>query len=50
MKGRGDASDVPIEGRCAQVITFHDGLATSVESYAEVTEALEAAGLSAQQK
>jgi ketosteroid isomerase-like protein len=46
MKGRGHGSDLPIEGRFAQVFTFHNDLVTSVESYEGIHEALEAAGLS----
>jgi ketosteroid isomerase-like protein len=46
MTARGRGSDLPIEGRFAAVATFHDGLVTSVESYADAAEALAAAGLS----
>ena len=46
IKGRGHGSDLPIEGRFVQVVTFRNGLITSVESYEGVQEALDAAGLS----
>ena len=46
IRGRGHGSDMPIEGRFAQVFTFRDGLTASVESYETLTEALKAAGLS----
>jgi ketosteroid isomerase-like protein len=46
LTGRGQGSDLPIEGRYVTVFTFRDGLTSSVESYANVAEALEAAGLS----
>lgn len=46
LKGRGHGSGLPIEGRYVTLFAFRDGLASGVESYGSVAEALEAAGLS----
>jgi ketosteroid isomerase-like protein len=44
--GRGTASDVEIDTRFAQLWTLRQGKPVRVDSYADVAEALDAAGLS----
>ena len=44
----GSASGVPVTHRPGQVISFRDGLISAVDFYYEVSEALEAVGLSEQ--
>jgi len=46
LSGRGTASGVEVETEYAQLWTLRGGLAARVDSYADVAEALEAAGLS----
>jgi len=46
LSGRGTASGVEVETEFAQLWTLRWGLAVRVDSYADVAEALEAAGLS----
>ncbi|CAN5141655.1 hypothetical protein BH24ACT23_BH24ACT23_01240 [soil metagenome] len=46
LSGRGTASGVEVETEYAQLWTLRWGLAVRVDSYADVAEALEAAGLS----
>jgi ketosteroid isomerase-like protein len=45
LAGRGTASGVEVEAEFAQLWTLRQGLAVRVDSYADVAEALEAAGL-----
>jgi ketosteroid isomerase-like protein len=45
LSGRGTASGADVEAEFAQLWTVRQGLAARVDSYATVTEALEAAGL-----
>jgi ketosteroid isomerase-like protein len=47
QRGRSKATGISVDMRFAQVWTLRDGLAVSMELYANVEEALEAAGLSA---
>ena len=45
LSGRGTASGVEVEAEYVQLWTFRRGLAVRVDSYADVAEAFEAAGL-----
>ena len=44
--GTSKATGIPVDMRFAQVWTFRDGLAARMQMYANVDDALEAAGLS----
>jgi ketosteroid isomerase-like protein len=46
QRGRSKATGVPVDMRFAQVWTLRDGLATRMQMYGSVDEALEAVGLS----
>jgi ketosteroid isomerase-like protein len=48
QRGRSKATGIPVEMRFAQVWTLRDGLASRMQLYASVEEALEAVGLSEQ--
>ena len=46
QRGRSKATGIPVDMRFAQVWSFRDGQAIRMQMYANVDEALEAAGLS----
>jgi ketosteroid isomerase-like protein len=46
QRGRPRGSDLPVESRWWQVLTFQDAGVTRIEMFSERAEALEAAGLS----
>jgi ketosteroid isomerase-like protein len=48
QRGRSKATGIPVEMRFAQVWTLRDGVASRMQLYASVEEALEAVGLSEQ--
>jgi ketosteroid isomerase-like protein len=45
-RGRGKASGVPTEWRFANLLTLREGKVVSIVAYSELTDALEAAGVS----
>jgi ketosteroid isomerase-like protein len=48
LTAKGKRTGIPVEQRIAQVWTLRDGRALRAETYAELSEALQAAGLSAE--